>query len=248
MMELHAATRGGLDGMIATALTKINDTTTTIDGDLKHLITSLQSIANSKTQSTNEALLTLLSQRSAYREIVLLKLEHALLDINDHLLSIFGTSLSIQTILNVVTTQESTSAIFDPITKKITVEILAQLDELEETIEHPTALAVIGHVRSGLISSQEEGKTGDFENPISKVMGVLNDESTVAMGQNMVEKGEQILDQIESTSKSKHFGSIVSSVRQAGITEDTLINSLQQINVDEIMSSVDDLVNDDQAR
>ena len=64
----------------------------------------------------------------------------------------------------------------------------------------------------------------------------------------MVEKGEKILDQIETTSKSKHFGSIVSSVRQAGINEDVLINSLQQINVDEIINSVDDLVNDEQAR
>ena len=251
MMELHAATRGGLDGMIATALTTISNKAETIDQDLKLLITSLQSTANSTSQSTNEALLTLLSQRSVYREMILLKLEHTLLDIDDQLQSIFGTSLNIKTILDVVTSQQNTSAIFDPITKKITVEILAQLDELEKTIEHPAALSVISHIRTGVSASQEgdgEESKGGMGNPIDKVMTVLNDDSTVAIGQNMVERGEQILDSIETTTKSKQFGSIVSSVRQAGINEDTLINSLQQINVDEIINNVDDLVNNEQAR
>ena len=61
-LELHTASRGGLDGIIAAAVTNLNEKTAELDTDLQQLIESLQESASSKSKDTNEALLTLLSQ------------------------------------------------------------------------------------------------------------------------------------------------------------------------------------------
>ena len=246
MMELHAASRGGLDGLIASSIAKLNDSAALADCNLKDAVTSLQKSAEQTSKSANEMLLSLLSKKSVLRDQIMLKVEESLMMINDRLQSIFGESLTMSTILSVVTSQQSTQALFEPIASKIREEILFQLTTAEKDLDDPTALFIMERVRSIVESSS----TGDISsgNPLDSIKTMLDDESTVNLGQSMIMKGERVLDVIEDASKSKHFENIMSSVRQAGLTEDAVINSLQQIDVDDIISNVDDLVNDDAAR
>ena len=77
---------------------------------------------------------------------------------------------------------------------------------MEADIENPTALSVIGYVR-GLVSAPEPGER-DGEAPTLKstfdsLASTLNDDASVAVGQQLIMKSERVLDAIEDASKNR---------------------------------------------
>ncbi|GMH98574.1 hypothetical protein TrVE_jg8446 [Triparma verrucosa] len=250
-LELHTASRGGLDGIIATAVTNLNEKTAELDTDLQQLIESLQESASSKSKDTNEALLTLLSQKSKYREQILLKVEESLCKINSQLQDMFGESLNAATILSVANGTASTEALFEPIAAKARSEINNQLDVVEREFgENPTALQIIKYVRNIVSESTTSGEAPPMtlKATFDNIASTLNDDSSVAVGQQLLMKSERVLDALEDASKNKTLTSLLESARNAGYNEDTVVQSIANLDVDGLLNNVDGLVNDDQAR
>ncbi|GMI01591.1 hypothetical protein TrLO_g10221 [Triparma laevis f. longispina] len=249
-LELHTASRGGLDGIIASAITDLNDKTASLDSDLQDLIESLQASASSTSKDTNEALLTLLSQKSNYREQILLKVEESLCTINSQLQDMFGESLNAATILSVANGTASTEALFEPIAIKARSEINLQLDVVEKEFgENSTALQIITYVRNMVAESAEANTEAmTLKSTFDNIASTLNDDSSVAVGQQLLMKSERVLDVLEDASKNKTITSLIESARNAGYTEDKVVQSIANLDVDGLLNDVDGLVNDDQAR
>jgi len=161
-LQARTASKGGLDSMIASALLAIEDKTSTLDSDLRDLITKMKATSSSAASSTppNELLLTLLSQKSKYREVVLVALEKQLISLDSQLTSSFGHILSSDDILALAIGEKGTAELFEPIAKKTQAEICKHLDQAEaEYGGNETNRTVLLYVRQIVNQVSERAKS-----------------------------------------------------------------------------------------
>lgn len=240
-IEARSESQGGLDGIIAGALAALGKEEVGEDNRAKlhETIQSLQNSASATTKSARETLISLISDRSIYQDIVLLKVESILVDLDAH----FGEHLSAEDLASLVRGSKGSSALFEPIAQKAASEIGKQLDSIEESLSDPTALSILSRVRR-IIS-------GDLtlDGLVSEVASVLNDEQVVMAGASIIKQGEMVLDAIESgNSGNKTMDGVMTAVEKAGITKETVIDHVGNMDMNSLLTSAESAVSDEKAR
>jgi len=254
-IEVRSESLGGLDGIIAGALTAVNQNVGGVadkvaggvqqhvggdnDGDqLQRMLTKLQSRASSLTVDTNETLISVLARQSQYRDVALLKVEQVMCDLESQ----FGQDLSPEDIAAIAQGEGGTAKLFDPIAKRAAKEIEKQLDSAELSVSDPTILEVLQHVRK-IVS-------GDLTVAavLDEVVNVLNDDKVVAVGENLVKHGEQVLDAIEGVNANKVVDDAMKIAEKAGITKNTLMEGIEGINVNELLDNAGNAITDEKVR
>ena len=214
-IEVRSDTYGGLDGMIAGALTAIGEKGS--DEGLQSMIMNLQNSVSSKSSNANESLISLLSGGSQYQDIAILRIEQVLQDIEQH----FGQDLSPEQIAAIARGEGGTDSLFAPIARNATKEIEKQLDIAEESIDDPTMLAILSHVRN-IIS-------GDLSmnSLVDEVAKILDNEDVVRVGEVIAQRGEGILDAIENASENTAVSGMIEVVEKAGLTKDAVLDKVR---------------------
>jgi hypothetical protein len=253
-IEVRSESLGGLDGIIAGALTAVNQNVGGVadkvaggvqkhsnnnDGDqIKNMLTNLQSRATSITADTNETLISVLARQSQYRDVALLKVEQVMCDLESQ----FGQDLSPEDIAAIAQGEGGTAKLFNPIAKRAAKEIEKQLDNAESSVTDPTILEVLQNVRK-IVS-------GDLtvDAVLDQVVNVLNDDKIVAVGENLVKHGEQVLDAIEGVNANKVVDDAMKIAEKAGITKDTVMEGIEGINVNELLDNAGNAITDEKVR
>jgi hypothetical protein len=226
-IEVRSESHGGLDGIIAGALTTINQGGENSGDEMQKMLANLQSVASSKTKDAHETLISVLSQKSQYRDLALLRIESVLCDLEGHL----GDEMSPEEIALLARGEGGTSALFEPIARRAAKEISKQLDVAEASVSDPTILRGLQNVRK--IISGELTVTGLLD----EVVNILNDDSVVAAGETFMKHGESVLDAIECVSGSKIVGDVMEIAERAGITKDSVMSQVETLNMEQILVS-----------
>ena len=254
-IEVRSESLGGLDGIIAGALTAVNQNVGGVadkvaggvqnhvggnnDGDkIQKMLTNLQSRASSLTVDTNETLISVLARQSQYRDAALLKVEQVMCDLESQ----FGQDLSAEDIASIAQGEGGTAKLFDPIAKRAAKEIEKQLDNAESSVTDPTILEVLQHVRK--IVSGDLTVTAVLD----EVVNVLNDDKVVAVGENLVKHGEQVLDAIEGVDANKVVDDAMKIAEKAGITKSAVMEGIEGINVNELLDNAGNALTDEKVR
>lgn len=224
-IEVRSESHGGLDGIIAGALTTISQGGENSGDEMQKMLANLQSTASSATKDARETLISILSKRSQYRELALLRIERVLCDLECHL----GDDLSPEDIALLARGEGGTSALFEPIARRAAKEISKQLDVAEASVSDPTILGCLQNVRK--IISGELTVAGLLD----EVVNILNDDSIVAAGETLMKHGENVLDAIEGVSGNKVMGDVMQIAERAGITKDSVMSQVETLNMDEIL-------------
>ena len=253
-IEVRSESLGGLDGIIAGALTAVNQNVGGVadkvaggvqkhsnnnDGDqIQKMLTNLQSRATTVTADTNETLISILARQSQYRDVALLKVEQVMCDLESQ----FGQDLSPEDIAAIAQGEGGTAKLFNPIAKRAAKEIEKQLDNAESSVTDPTILEVLQNVRK-IVS-------GDLtvDAVLDQVVNVLNDDKVVAVGENLVKHGEQVLDAIEGVNANKVVDDAMKIAEKAGITKDTVMEGIEGINVNELLDNAGNALTDEKVR
>jgi len=135
-----------------------------------------------------------------------------------------------------------TAAIFEPIAKRASKEIEKQLDAAEKTVTDPTMLTGLKHVRK-LVSGELS-----VSNLMDEVVNILNDDEVVAAGETIVKSGESVLDAIEGVSGNKVVDDALKIAEKAGITKESLMSQMEQLDVNELLDTAGNAVTDEKAR
>lgn len=254
-IEVRSESLGGLDGVIAGALTAVNQNVGGVadklaggvqnhmsgdnDGnDIQKMLTNLQAGASSLTVDTNETLISILARQSQYRDVALLKLEHVMCDLESQ----FGQDLSPEDIAAIAQGEGGTAKLFDPIAKRAAKEIEKQLDTAESSVSDPTILEVLQHVRK-IVSGELTVSA-----VLDEVVNVLNNDKVVAVGENLVKHGEQVLDAIEGVNANKVVDDALKIAEKAGITKDAVMEGIEGINVNELLDNAGNALTDEKVR
>ncbi|VEU37476.1 unnamed protein product [Pseudo-nitzschia multistriata] len=254
-IEVRSESLGGLDGIIAGALTAVNQNVEGIadkvaggvqkhagpgeDGDhMQKMLTNLQSRASSLTADSNETLISVLARQNQYRDVALLKVEQVMCDLDSH----FGEDLSAEDIASIAQGEGGTAKLFDPIAKRAAKEIEKQLDSAESSVSDPTILEVLQHVRK-IVSGELTVSA-----VLDEVVNVLNDDKVVAVGENLVKHGEKVLDAIEGVNGNKVVDDAMRIAEKAGITKDTVMEGIEAIDVNELLDNAGNAITDEKAR
>lgn len=223
-IEVRSGSQGGLDGIIAGALT-----TVTKSGDkMQSMLTNLEGSASSATKDAHETLISVISRQSEYRDVALLRIEEVLCNLDAYL----GDELSPQEIAALSGGDGGTAALFQPIAKRASKEISKHLDHAESSIADPTIVAALQSVRK--IVSGELSMAGLMDEAVS----ILNDENVVAAGETIVKHGEIALDAIEGISGNKIAGDVMKVAEKAGITKESVMSQIESLNVNDLLVSV----------
>jgi hypothetical protein len=254
-IEVRSESLGGLDGIIAGALTVVNQNVggvadkvaggvqkrvnSAARGDrMQKMLTDLQSHASSFTVNSNETLISVLARQSKYRDVALLKVEQVMCDLESQ----FGQDLSPEDIAAIAQGDGGTAKLFDPIAKRAAKEIEKQLDVAESSVSDPTIQEVLQHVRK--IVSGELTVTAVLD----EVVNILNDDKVVAVGENLVKHGEQVLDAIEGVNANKVVDDAMKFAEKAGITKSKVMEGIDSLNVNELLDSAGNAITDETAR
>jgi hypothetical protein len=224
-IEVRSEFHGGLDGIIAGALTTINQGGDNSGAEMQRMLANLQSTASSKTKDAHETLISVLSQKSQYRDLALLRIESVLCGLEGHL----GDEMSPGEIALLARGEGGTSALFEPIARRAAKEISKQLDVADASVSDPTILGVLQKVRK--IISGELTITG----LLNEVVNILDDDSVVAAGETFMKHGESVLDAIEGVSGNKVVGDVMEIAERAGITKDSVMSQVETLNMDQIL-------------
>jgi len=230
-IEVRSESLGGLDGIIAGALTSMktssgSETAAAAAGDqMKGVLTTLQNRATSVTKEANETLLSVLAKRSEYRDVALLKVEQVMCDLDSQ----FGEELSAEDIAAMARGEGGTAKLFEPIAKRAAKEIEKQLDAAEESVSDQTMLDVLKHVRK-IVSGELT-----LQAVLDDVVNILNDDSIVAAGENLMKQGEQVLDAIEGVSGNKVVDDVMQIAEKAGLTKDIVMEGIGKLDVNELL-------------
>ncbi len=226
-IEVRSESLGGLDGIIAGALTTFKGPEKKGD-QLKNMLDTLQSRANSVTKDANETLISVLARRSEFRDVALLKVEQVMCDLESQ----FGDDLSPEDIAAIAQGEGGTAKLFEPIAKKAVKEIEKQLDAAEQSVSDPTMIDVLKHVRK-IISGELT-----LQAVLDEVVNILNDDSVVAAGENLMKQGEQVLDAIEGVSGNKVVDDVMQIAEKAGITKEKVMEGIEKLDVNELLVGV----------
>ena len=190
-IEVRSESLGGLDGIIAEALATIETKSKIVDGSpIQSLLTDLQSNATSVTKDAHETLITVLSSKSQYRDLALIRLETVMWNLEGYL----GDDMTPEDIAAIVRGEGGTSRFFGPIAKRAMQQIDKQLDAAESQVSDDTVLEVLSRVRK--IMSGEM----DLSAVMDEVVAVLNADQVVAASETLVQHSEKVLDVLEGVS------------------------------------------------
>lgn len=227
-IEVRSESHGGLDGIIAAALTTLSQGGESSGDEMQKMLENLQETASSATKDAHETLISVLSQRSQYQDLALLRIERVLCDLESHL----GDDLSPEDIASLARGEGGTSALFEPIAKRAAKEISKQLDVAEESVTDPTILGGLQKVRK--IISGELTVAGLLD----EVVNILNDDSVVAAGESFMKHGESVLDAIEGVSGNAVVDDVMGIAEKAGITKDSVMSQMEALNMDDLLVSI----------
>lgn len=237
-IEVRSGSHGGLDGIIAGALTTITSRGETSGDKMQTMLTKLQTNASGKTTDARETLISVLSNHSEYQDIALIRVEKVLCNLDKHL----GEQMTPAEIAALASGEGGTAALFDPIAKRASKEISKYLDQAETTVKDPAMQTALGHVRR--IISGELSMAGLMDEAVT----ILNDDKIVAAGENLVKTGEIALDAIEGISGNKIAGDVMEIAEKAGITKESVMSQLESLNVNDILDTAGNAVTDEKAR
>lgn len=246
-IEVRSESLGGLDGIIAGALTSLNvndraaaaKSASTTGGDqMKSMLTTLQSRATSVSKDAHETLISVLSRRSEYRDVALLQIEQVMCNLKSQ----FGQDLSPEDIASIAQGEGGTAKLFEPIAKRAAKEIEKQLDVAESSVADPTILGVLKHVRK-IVSGEMS-----LNSVLDEVVNILNNDEVVAAGENIVKHGEQVLDAIEGVNANKVMDDVMNIAEKAGITKDSVMEGIEKLNVNELLDNAGNAITDESAR
>jgi hypothetical protein len=237
-IEVRSESHGGLDGIIAAALTTLNRGGESSGDEMQKMLATLQDTASSATKDAHETLISVLSQRSQYQDLALLRIESVLCDLESYL----GDDLSPEEIASITRGEGGTSALFEPIARRAANEISKQLDVAEESVDDPTILGGLQNVRK--IISGELTVAGLLD----EVVNILNDDSVVAAGETFMKHGESVLDAIEGVSGNAVVDDVMGIAEKAGITKSLVMSQMEALNMDEILDTAGQAVTDEKAR
>jgi hypothetical protein len=242
----------GLDVSLATSLDSASGKLS--EDAIQSVISNLQQSATSALKGSKESLIALLSKRSGYRDGVLLRLEQVFIDMESQL----GRGMTAEEIASIARGEGGTLALFQPVAMRAAKEIESQLDAAEKKMKEskhwdPRADAVIGKVRQ--ITSGELSLT----DLLDTAAGYLDDEAVVAKSGGLIVKAETFLDEFEaastklgamSSSASGSMGTrgIVEVAAKAGITKDSLMQGVGQLDVDKLLDDTQTAMTDETAR
>ena len=224
-IEIRSGSLGGLDGIIAGALSTVSKS-----GDqVQSVLVNLQGSASNATKDAHETLISLIARQSEYRDVALLRIETVFCDIDSYL----SDGMTAEEIAIIARGDGGTAALFEPIAKRASKEITKHLDNAEESVSDPTILTALKSVRKILSGELTMSSLMD------EVVQILNDENVVAAGENLVKHGEIALDAIEgiSGSQNKIAGDIMKVVEKAGITKESVMTQIESLNMNELLVS-----------
>lgn len=231
-IEIRSGTEGGLDSIIAGALSQIG-------GDsVGKMLSDFQNTATANSSSAHESLISLLSERNKYQDISILRIESVFVDLDAQM----GDDLTAEQIVAISKGESGTSALFEPIANRAAKEIEKQLDEIEQSVDDPTILSVISHVRRIM-----SGKL-TLTSLVDEIVNVMDSEDAVQAGTSIAQAGEQILDAIENASTNKAFSDVLGAAEKAGITKDSVLDQIESLNVDEVLDTAGEAVSDEKKR
>ena len=242
----------GLDVSLASSVDSVSGTVS--EDAIQSVISNLQQSATSALKGSKESLIALLSRRSGYRDAVLLRLEQVFMDMESQL----GRDMSAEEIASIARGEAGTLALFQPVAMRAAKEIESQLNAAEKTMREskhwdPRADAVMGKVRQ--ITSGELSLT----DLLDTAAGFLDDEEVVAKSGGLIVKAETFLDEFEaasaklgnmSSSASTSAGTrgIVEVAAKAGITKDSLMQGVGQLDVNKLLDDTQTAMTDEAAR
>mmetsp|Transcript_9313 Transcript_9313/g.25755 ORF Transcript_9313/g.25755 Transcript_9313/m.25755 type:complete len:1397 (-) Transcript_9313:48-4238(-) len=237
-IEVRSESLGGLDGIIAGALAKARTTGEQSGDKMREMLSQLQNSATGATSDARETLISVLSHRSMYRDVALLRLERVFCELDKQ----FGDELSPEDIAAMARGEGGTAKLFEPIAKRAVQQIEKSLDAAEGQVSDQTVLEVLKRVRK--ITSGELTVSALTE----ELIDVLNDERIVAASETFVQHGEQVLDAIEGVSSNKVVNDAMKIVEKAGITKDSVMKEIEKIDVDELLDTAGGAVTDEKKR
>ena len=252
-IDLRSESAGGLDGMIAGALKSLSvdaeslpfapsaAAAANVQTDLRSKISGLQDAADLKTKHAKESLISLISQKSLYRDLALLRIEATLIDLESHL------DLSAEEMASLASGEGGTAALLQPLARKAGKEIEKQLDSIEASVSDgegadDTASTILSHVRRIISGDMSIGAL------VEEVTDLLNDETLAAAGEDLLTKGETILDAFEGKSGNKTIDDVVAAAEKAGITKSVVMQRMQSIDVDSVLDTASCAATDEDAR
>ena len=252
-IDLRSESAGGLDGMIAGALKSLSvdaeslpfapsaAAAANVQTDLRSKISGLQDAADLKTKHAKESLISLISQKSLYRDLALLRIEATLVDLESHL------DLSAEEMASLASGEGGTAALLQPLARKAGKEIEKQLDSIEASVSDgegadDTASTILSHVRRIISGDMSIGAL------VEEVTDLLNDETLAAAGEDLLTKGETILDAFEGKSGNKTIDDVVAAAEKAGITKSVVMQRMQSIDVDSVLDTANSAATDEDAR
>ncbi|GKY95110.1 hypothetical protein MPSEU_000474900 [Mayamaea pseudoterrestris] len=237
-IEVRSEVVGGLDGIIASALSQLREGTIYPNSTIQRVLSSLQHGASSAAVESHETLLSLLSSQSAYRDGALLQIERVLCGLSDQ----FGESLSPNDISKIARGDGGTAKLFEPICKQALLQIDTQLNLAESSISDATALGVLRKVRK--ITSGDLSLSSILDD----LVNVLNDKSFVQASETFVQRSEQVLDFIEGVSANQALDDALKLAERAGITKTSVIEELENVDINDLLSTAGNAVTDESAR
>ena len=236
-IEVRSDSLGGLDAIIASALTSVRNQDADTD-QIKSMLTMLQSNASTATTDARETLLSVLSRHNTYRDVALTKLESVLCDLESQ----FGSELSPEDIATLVRGEGGTAKLFEPIARRAWQQIEKQLDEAESQISDENVLQGLSRVRKIMSGELTLSALTD------EIVNVLNDENVVAAGEVFVQRGEEVLDALEGVSSNKVVNDALKIAEKAGITKDSVMREIQKLDVDQLLDTAGGAVTDESKR
>ena len=253
-IEMRSESEGGLDGMIANAMKSITVDAESLpfvpsasaanvkqlQSDLRAKISGLQDTADRQARQSKESLISMLAQKSLYRDLALMKIEQTLVDLESHL------DLSAEEMARIASGEGGTAALLQPLARRAGAEIERQLDSIQASVVEDgaddTTSAILSHVRR--IVSGDMSISG----LVDEVTDLLNDETLAAAGVDLLTKGETILDAFEGRSGNKTIDDVVAAAEKAGITKSAVMQRMQSIDVDSVLDTASSAATDEDAR
>ena len=253
-IEVRSESEGGLDGMIANAMKSMTVDAESLpfvpsaaaanakqlQSDLRSRISGLQDTADRQARQSKESLISMLAQKSLYRDMALMKVEQTLVDLESHL------DLSAEEMAKIASGEGGTAALLQPLARRAGAEIEKQLDSIQASVVEDgaddTASAILSHVRR--IVSGDMSISG----LVDEVTDLLNDETLAGAGEDLLTKGESILDAFEGRSGNKTIDDVVAAAEKAGITKSVVMQRMQSIDVDSVLDTASSAATDEDAR